>query len=171
MAPQALNDDRLGRALEAIAPNLDRIVGSVGCTAIAGFGLDVARMHWDMTSMSLYGGYEQVDEEFPTPGFAPPQAAPPGPRSRCRPASRWPATGRYRCFTPAFNGGAGEVAQVVAVMQAPQRLGGPIRLLMVGDSKLVSYPSLAAMGQAKVAFIAPASKVYVPAEVLAAQRL
>ena len=69
-------------------------------------------------------------------------------------------TGRYRCFTPAFNGGAGEVAQVVAVMQAPRaRLGGPIRLLMVGDSKLVSYPSLAAMGQAKVAFIAPASEV------------
>jgi hypothetical protein len=45
----ALNDDRIARALDAIAPELDRIVGSVGAQAIAVFGLDVARLHWDMT--------------------------------------------------------------------------------------------------------------------------
>jgi hypothetical protein len=33
--PQALNDDRIGRALDAIAPQLDHIVGSVGAQAIA----------------------------------------------------------------------------------------------------------------------------------------
>jgi len=45
----ALNDDRIARALDAIAPELDRIVGSVGAQAIAVFGLDVARLRWDMT--------------------------------------------------------------------------------------------------------------------------
>ena len=30
--PQALNDDRIGRALDAIAPKLEAIVGSVGPT-------------------------------------------------------------------------------------------------------------------------------------------
>src|SRR6266540_3844121 len=45
----ALNDDRIGRALDAIAPELERIVGSVGARAVATFGLDVARLHWDMT--------------------------------------------------------------------------------------------------------------------------
>ncbi len=42
---------------------------------------------------------------------------------------------------------------------------------MIGDSKLISYPNLTAMGQTGVAFIAPASKNYVPVEVLAAQDL
>src|SRR5262249_7895899 len=41
----------------------------------------------------------------------------------------------------------------------------------IGDSKLISYPNLAAMARAEVAFIAPASKQYVPVEVLAAQEL
>jgi hypothetical protein len=30
IAPEALNDDRIGRALDAIAPQLEQIVGSVG---------------------------------------------------------------------------------------------------------------------------------------------
>ncbi len=44
-----LNDDRIGRALDAIAPELDRIIGSVGAGAITAFGLEVARLHWDLT--------------------------------------------------------------------------------------------------------------------------
>jgi Domain of unknown function (DUF4277) len=51
IAPEALNDDRIGRALDAIAPKLEAIVGSVGARAIAAFGLEVARLHWDMTSI------------------------------------------------------------------------------------------------------------------------
>ncbi len=49
IAPQALNDDLIGRALDAIAPKLEQLVGSVGARAIAAFGLEVARLHWDMT--------------------------------------------------------------------------------------------------------------------------
>jgi Domain of unknown function (DUF4277) len=45
IAPDALNDDRIGRALDAIASQLDQIVGSVGARAIAVFGVDVARLH------------------------------------------------------------------------------------------------------------------------------
>ena len=41
----ALNDDRIGRALDAIAPALDGIVGSIGARAIGEFGIDVARVH------------------------------------------------------------------------------------------------------------------------------
>jgi non-ribosomal peptide synthetase component F len=49
----ALNDDRTARALDAIAPELDRIVESVGAQAIAAFGIDVSHCHWDMTSIPL----------------------------------------------------------------------------------------------------------------------
>jgi len=44
-----LNDDRLGRALDAIAPQVEHIVGSIGAKAIDAFGIDVTRLHWDMT--------------------------------------------------------------------------------------------------------------------------
>jgi hypothetical protein len=44
-----LNDDRLARALDAIAPRLAEISGTVAATAISEFGIDVARIHWDMT--------------------------------------------------------------------------------------------------------------------------
>lgn len=43
--PALLNDDRIGRALDAIAPELDHIVGSVGARAISVFGLDTSRLH------------------------------------------------------------------------------------------------------------------------------
>src|SRR6266545_2025812 len=98
--PHVLNDDRIGRALDAVAPQLDQIVGSVGARAIGVFGL--------------------------------------------------------------------EVAQVIGAMTALKKLAGRKRLLLVGDSKLVSYPNLRAMIAAKVGFIAPASKTYVPAQTFAA---
>ena len=53
-------------------------------------------------------------------------------------------------------------------MEALAKLAGQRHFLMVGDSKLVSYPNLAAINRADVTFIAPASKSYVGAAVLAA---
>jgi hypothetical protein len=60
--PALLNDDRIGRALDAIAPHLDQIAGSVGVAAIEAFGIDVTRMHWDMTSISMHGDYDSAEE-------------------------------------------------------------------------------------------------------------
>lgn len=68
----------------------------------------------------------------------------------------------------AYDGGAGEVNQVVGVMTALKTIVGPRRFLLVGDSKLVSYGNIRDMIAEGVEFIAPASKTYVPARVLAA---
>lgn len=65
-----------------------------------------------------------------------------------------------------YDGGAGEVAQVVPAMEALSSLAGERSFLLVGESKLVSYPNLAAMVAARVGFIAPASKSYVGADLL-----
>ncbi len=170
VAASTLGDDRIGRALDAIAPQLDHIVGSVGATAIEVFGLDVTRMHWDMTSISLHGAYEQVDAGLPTPRFGHPKDRRPD-LKQIQTGIAVSGDGGVPVFHRAFDGGAGEVSQVVPAMQALQKLAGPARMLMIGDSKLVSYPNLAAMATAKVTFIAPASKNYVSAEVLAAQDL
>lgn len=42
LTSEVLNDDRIGRALDAIAPELAGIVCSIGARAIAEFGVEVA---------------------------------------------------------------------------------------------------------------------------------
>ena len=41
--------------------------------AIDAFGIDVSRIHWDMTSMSLYGDYDAVYEAYPIPDYGHPK--------------------------------------------------------------------------------------------------
>jgi transposase len=168
--PAVLNDDRIGRALDAAAPELDQIVGSVGARAIAAFGVDVARLHWDMTSISLYGDYDDPDQQFPAPRYGHPKDRRPD-LKQVQAGIGVSGDGGIPVFHRAYDGGAGEVAQVIGAMTALKQLAGPRRMLLVGDSKLISYANLAAMVAAGVDFIAPASKTYVGAHVLAAQDL
>ena len=167
LAPEVLNDDRIGRALDAVAPELAGIVGSIGATAIAEFGIDVARIHWDMTSISLYGAYKTPDSDYIEPRFGHPKDRRPD-LLQVQTGLAVTADGGIPVWHRAYDGGAGEIAQVVPAMQALSKIADERRLLMIGDSKLVSYPNLAAIIRAKVSFIAPASKTYVSAAVLAA---
>lgn len=73
LAADALNDDRVGRALDAIAPGLAGIVGSIGVSAIGAFGVDVSPIHWDMTSISLFGAHPDLDEGFAQPRWGHPK--------------------------------------------------------------------------------------------------
>ena len=165
LTPEILNDDRVGRALDAIAAQLDTIVGSVGAQAITAFGIDVARIHWDMTSISLFGAYAHPDHEFIEPRFGHPKDRRPD-LLQVQAGLAVTADGGIPLWHHAYDGGAGEIAQVIPAMEALSKIGGERRFLMVGDSKLVSYANLTAMIQAGVTFIAPA-KTYVGADVLA----
>jgi transposase len=53
-----LNDDRLGRALEAFAPVAEGVRGAVTLSAIERFGVDAARLHLDLTTLRVAGAYE-----------------------------------------------------------------------------------------------------------------
>ena len=164
--PEALNDDRIGRALDALAPVLDQVIGSVGLSAIAAFGIDVSRLHWDMTSISLFGAYPDVDENFATPRFGHPKDRRPD-LKQIQTGLAVTGDGGIPILAKVYDGGAAEVSQVVGAMEALRALAGKQRVLMIGDSKLVSYPNLTAMVNAGVDFIAPAAKSYVPAAILA----
>lgn len=113
---EQLNDDRVGRALEAIAPQVDSIVGSVGAAAIEVFGIDVSRLHWDMTSFSVYGEYEQVDEAYAVPKFGHPKDRRPD-LKQVQAGIAVAADGAVPIFGRAYDGGAGEVAQVIPMMK------------------------------------------------------
>jgi hypothetical protein len=73
ITPDCLNDDRIGRALDAIAPHPAQINGGVGAKAINEFGIDTTRWHWDMTGISLHGAYEDPDTGYPMVRFGHPK--------------------------------------------------------------------------------------------------
>lgn len=162
-----LNDDRIGRALDAVAPHLDEIVGSVGAGAISSFGIDVSRLHWDMTSISLVGDYLSPEADFVLPSYGKPKDRRVD-RKQVQTGLAVTGDGGIPVFHRAFDGKAGEVNQVVGAMEALREMAGKQSFLLVGDSKLVSYSNLAAMVEAEVSFVAPASKSYVSVDVLAA---
>ena len=165
VAPDVLNDDRIARALDALAPVLEQVTGSVGAAAISRFGIDVSQIHWDMTSVSLHGAYEHPEEACAAEVW-PPQ----GPARRPEADPGWRGRRRRRLgagVLAALQRRCGEVSQVTGAMEALRKLAGPRRFLLVGDSKLLSYANIAAMTKAEVSFLAPASKSFVPASVLA----
>ncbi|MGH9188650.1 MAG: IS1634 family transposase [Acidimicrobiales bacterium] len=164
---EALNDDRLGRALDAIAPQLDAIVGTIGARAIEAFGLDVSRLHWDMTSISLYGDYDEVDQAHVRPRYGKPKDRRPD-LKQIQTGLAVTGDGGVPVLHRAFDGGAGEVNQVVGAMESLRAMAGERRFLLVGDSKLISYANLHAFAATEVTFVAPAAKSWVAAEVLAA---
>ncbi|MFC8553486.1 IS1634 family transposase [Streptomyces sp. NPDC057273] len=159
--PDLLNDDRIARALDAIASQLENIVGSVGASAIAEFGIDVSRLHWDMTSISLHGSYEDPEDGFPQVKYGHPKDR----RTDLKQIQAGIAIsgdGGIPVFHRAYDGGAGEVSQVVGAMTTLRKVAAPRDFLMVGDSKLVSYPNLLALQEAGVKFIAPAPAAKIP---------
>ncbi|HJZ55187.1 MAG TPA: IS1634 family transposase [Gemmataceae bacterium] len=55
---EQLNDDRLGRALERLAAHAPDIQAALVLKAIERFDLDVTQVHYDLTTVELYGAYE-----------------------------------------------------------------------------------------------------------------
>ena len=58
--PDELNDDRLGRALDAISPYLDDIEEAIVLYCLSRFGkIDADRILWDLTSFYFEGDYDE----------------------------------------------------------------------------------------------------------------
>jgi len=166
ISPGLLNDDRIARALDAVAPHLDEVIGSVGAAAVSEFGVDVARLHWDMTSVSLYGAYPETDGQYPAPRWGHPKDRRPD-LKQVQAGLAVSGDGGIPVFHHAYDGGAAEVAQVTGAMTALRKIAGPRTFLLVGDSKLISYTNAAAMNAQQVGFVAPLAAARVPAGLFA----
>jgi hypothetical protein len=77
LAPDVLNDDRIARALDALAPVLEQVTGSVGAAATGAYSIEVSQLHWDMTSVSLHGAYEHPEEATRSRNLATPRTGAP----------------------------------------------------------------------------------------------
>jgi transposase len=163
----ALNDDKLGRTLDAIAPHLDQITSAAAVRAITAFGIDISQLHWDMTSFSLHGAYDQADEDYPAPRYGHPKDRRPD-LLQVQAGIAAAGDGGIPVYARAYDGGAAEVSQVTGAMTELKKIAGARTFLLIGDSKLISYDNVAAITGQGCTFLAPASKTYVKAAELAA---
>jgi transposase len=67
LEPGQLNDDRLGRALERLVTHAESIQAGLVLQAVKRFKLDVSQIHYDLTSVELFGAYDLQTPEGQTP--------------------------------------------------------------------------------------------------------
>jgi hypothetical protein len=146
-----LNDDRLGRALDALAGCLDEVASAVALVAIANFGADAARLHWDFTSVAFCGAYEQQDAQFPKVGFGH-SSDRQGHRRQLKVAHATTAAG-IPLFGRVVDGARDEGTQTGELLESLRALAEPKRLLLVADSALVTKANLTAADQAGIRFV------------------
>jgi len=64
IAPEDLNDDRLGRTLDALAPNILGLKGALARDISRRFQIGLDHLHWDLTSFHFTGAYDHQTEEY-----------------------------------------------------------------------------------------------------------
>lgn len=155
--PEYLNDDRLGRALDAIAPHLETLQGSVTWSAMEAFGVDVSEVHYDLTSITFAGAYEdQPDQQLPglgprvTRGYSSAEIN----EKQIQVGAVTTADG-IPVWHEALGGSAQQVSRVIHTMESLKKAARVSSFTIVGDSKLISHANMLAACKAGVSFCAP----------------
>ena len=144
-----LNDDRLGRALEALAPVADKARGELMLAAIGGFPAiaDASRLHLDLTAVRFAGAYE--DSALVAKGWAADRSI--GRQVKALQAATPAGVSVY--FRP-HKGSASELAAFTGAIET-LAAALPPGLVIVADSGLGYLENLCAADARHVAFVAP----------------
>jgi transposase len=158
-----LNDDRLGRALDALAEQAEAITGALGLSAIAAYGVDAARLHWDFTSVAFCGDYAGQTPDAPQIAYGH-SSDRQGHRRQLKVAQAVTAAG-VPVYHRVVAGGRHEGAASREHLERLRQLAAPRRLLIVADAGLVTKDNLAACCQSGIRFVArlPRTFNYEPA--------
>lgn len=150
-----LNDDRIRRALDAIYPHLETLKGSIAWQAIEEFGIDTTVWHWDFTSLSFHGAYEEQDPEGPQVTYGHSKARRPD-LKQVMVGFGVTGDGAIPLHHTTAKGSTAEVSEVVPGLQKLKALAKRDEIIMVGDTKLISQPNIVAACRAGIQFCAPA---------------
>jgi Domain of unknown function (DUF4277)/Transposase DDE domain len=145
--PALLNDDRLGRALEALAVFAESLRGALAARAIERFGIDAGRLHVDLTTLRVAGAYEH--SALVAKGWGPD-------RHVARQVRALQATGAcgVSVYVRPDPGNAAEVALIGASLERLQQLAGPAGLI-VCDAARGHPKTLAQIARSGLRFIVP----------------
>ena len=142
-----LNDDRLGRALEALAPVAEHVRGETALAAIEAFDVDVSQLHVDLTKLRFAGAYP--DSTLVQKGWGPDRKV-----ARQAQALQAVTGDGVPIYVRPHPGAVGEVTAMGAAMQRLRELLGP-GLVVVADSALGHLGNLCAADRAGVRFVVP----------------
>jgi hypothetical protein len=145
--PALLNDDRLGRGLEALAACAEPLRGALAARAIERFGIDAGRLHVDLTTLRVAGAYEQ--SALVAKGWGPDRRV----ARQVRALQATSACGVSLYVRP-DRGNAAEVALVGASLERLQQLSGPAGLV-VCDAACGHPRTLAQIARSGLRFIVP----------------
>ena len=142
-----LNDDRLGRALQALAPVAEQVRGELALAAARTGTADLSRLHLDLTAVRFAGAYEH--SALVEKGWAADRSI--GRQIKTLQAST--ADGIAIYFRP-HRGATSEVVGFTDAMQRLQQLAPP-GLVVVADSGLGYLRHLCAADRAGLRFVVP----------------
>jgi hypothetical protein len=145
--PALLNDDRLGRALEALAVSAEPLRGALAARAIERFGIDTGRLHVDLTTLRVAGAYEH--SALVAKGWGPDRRV--ARQVRALQATSADGVSLYVRPDP---GNAAEVALIGASLERLQQLAGPAGLL-VCDAACGFPRTLCRIARSGLRFIVP----------------
>jgi transposase len=142
-----LNDDRLGRALDALAPAAEEVRGALMLAAIERFGADAARLHLDLTTLRVAGAYQ--DSALVQQGWGPD-------RRVARQVRVLQATNPLGLplYVRPHPGDAAELACIGVALERLAKLLEP-GLLVCADSALGHVKNLCAADRAGLRFVVP----------------
>lgn len=166
---ERLNDDRLGRCLDALYDSLNVIQGEVALAAVREFDLRLDQLHGDLTSVVLQGQYPEEDLAA---GAAAAAAAGEGEKDAPIPRPAYGYGGEPDCkqlrvveigtldgMVPLWHrthdGNQADVGAVIAEMETLQKHVPVPGCAMIGDSKLLTHALLPKLRKNGWDFLAP----------------
>jgi hypothetical protein len=153
IAPADLNDDRLGRCLDAIATVHDRLRGDLTVQAMTAFGLETRAVRWDLTSVLVRGEYPPEEQ---VPGYAQVRYGyGGGHQKQVRYLQVTTDDGAVPIWDQVWDGNTADVATVIETMHALREHAQCTDFVLLGDSKLLSAANRQALLVAGVGYLAP----------------
>ena len=156
-----LNDDRLGRCLDALAPQIDTLQGTVLAQAVTTFQLDLRQVHWDLTSVVLDGAFDPAADPPQAPAGQPPYPQPAygyggvSDQKQLRVGELVTSDGLVPIFHRAFDGNRADVGTVVELMNTVRQHVHLPDCLVIGDTKLLSAAVIRDLRAQQLDFLAP----------------
>jgi transposase len=154
---ELLNDDRIGRMLESIADDVEGLKTEICFAAIDNFGIDVGRLHWDLTSFEFEGNFDIQDAEFSALSYGYSTGGV-GKRLQCRVGNLVSGDGAVGGLMHKVYSGnhcdqnsIGDYFELLK--QIYERYGK--RPKIIGDSKLCGHELMAKLHEADLQFITP----------------
>jgi transposase len=142
-----LNDDRLGRALEALAPVAELVRGEVALRAAQRFEVDVSRLHVDLTKIRVAGAY--LDSTLVAKGWGPDRRV-----ARQVQALQAVSSDGVPLYVRPYGGNAADVSALGESFERLRELF-PEAGVMIADSALGNVKNLCDAQRAGVRFIVP----------------